>query len=115
MGAHGLGYGMSSLSELQHKISPSDIPALLELHIRSDLRTGTEFALASQCGSAIGPVRESALARKIGFLDAEDILTLIKAFPGCSHEEQEWADSTKTELHDRWKAEIARTNGLMKK
>lgn len=56
----------------------------IRLHIRSDLRTGTQFALASQCGSAIGPMRESALARKTGFLDADDILTLIKVFPGCS-------------------------------
>ena len=41
---------------------------------------GVEFALASQCESAINPIHEAVVQHKMVSLDAEDTMRLIEDF-----------------------------------
>src|SRR5439155_26415839 len=74
MGAHGIGYGTRSLAQLSRRLSPADIPTVISLAADEDLSVGVQFALASQCESAIVPVREAAIQHKMDFLAASDTM-----------------------------------------
>src|SRR5438105_3200616 len=71
LGAHGMGYNTRSLWQLSKRLTPDDIPVLLSLADRnSGITVGAQFGLASQCGSAIVPVRDAATQHKLMSLDA---------------------------------------------
>src|SRR5215467_10513508 len=100
LGAHGMGYNTPSLWQLSKKLTPCDIPVLISLASgNSEVRVGAEFALASQCGAAIEPVRVAA-ARSSRFMDliAEDTLQLISEFEGCSPEIREQASAARADI-----------------
>jgi hypothetical protein len=101
LGAHlTLGYNEDSLWQLSKKLSSADIPILISLASGdSDLRVGAQFALASQCGAAITPVRATA-AKSMRFLDlsANDTLQLMSEFDGCSPEVREQASAARADL-----------------
>jgi len=98
LGAHGMGYNSWSLSQLSRRLNPADIPALISLLADGNLRVGVQFALASQCGAAILPVREAAILQQMNFLDASDTLSLISDFAGCAPEAQKKALETRADL-----------------
>jgi len=99
LGAHGMGYNDHSLIELSQAVGPDDIPSLISLMDNQVLRVGAQFALASQCGAAIEPVRETAAQnQKFSMLDADDILDLIAGFEGCTEEMRTQARETRTEV-----------------
>src|SRR5215471_98859 len=100
LGAHGMGYNTHSLWQLSKKLTPGDIPVLISLASGdSELRVGAQFALASQCGAAIEPVRVAA-ERNSRFMDlsAEDTLQLISEFEGCSPEIREQASAARADI-----------------
>jgi hypothetical protein len=98
LGAHGMGYGEKSLSELSNRVKPADIPVLVEMLDERRMRVGVSFALASQCGAAIIFTRESAVQHKMSFLEAQDVMDLISNFAGCSGEARQHATEMRTEL-----------------
>ena len=98
LGAHGMGYNSRSLEELSRKLTPADIPTLIGLVGDTKMMVGAEFALASQCGAAIEPVRKAAVERKMGFLEAEEVMDLIAGFSRCRPEIQQRASSSRDEL-----------------
>jgi hypothetical protein len=98
LGAHGMGYSGQSLIELSRKLTPADIPALMPLVSDRELRTGVQFALASQCEPAIAPVREAAAQRRMDFLDAFGVMELISGFDGCTPRARERARAAQVEL-----------------
>src|ERR1700730_3815957 len=65
LGAHGMGYNNQSLNTLSQKLTPGDIPTLIDLLADKHFTVGVQFALASQCEAAIIPVREAAIHRKM--------------------------------------------------
>ena len=93
-----MGYSGQSLIELSKKLTPADIPALMPLVSDRELRTGVQFALASQCEPAIAPVREAAAQHRIDFLDASDVMELISGFEGCTLRARERARAAQVEL-----------------
>jgi len=100
LGAHGMGYNTRSLWQLSKRLTPDDIPVLLSLGGRnSGIAVGAQFGLASQCGSAIVPVRDAATQHKLMSLDAEDTLLLISEFEGCSPDVRSAASAAEAELH----------------
>jgi len=108
LGAHGMGYNDQSLNTLSQKLTPADIPTLIDLVADKDLRVGVQFALASQCEAAIIPVREAAVQHKMLFLDAEDAMRLIEDFAVCTPETQQKASATRFEVHMLGEAEQRR-------
>jgi hypothetical protein len=68
LGAHGLGYSSQSLNTLSRKLTPTDVPTLIDLAADKDLRVGVEFALASQCEAALIPVRGAVIQHQMSFL-----------------------------------------------
>src|SRR5260370_42447149 len=84
LGAHGIGYNNQSHNTLSQKLTPGDVPTLIDLLADKDVRVGVQFALASQCGAAIIPVREAVIQHKMPFLDAEDVMRLIEDFTVCT-------------------------------
>src|SRR5690349_4453953 len=56
LGAHGMGYNNQSLNTLSQKLTPADIPTLVDLLADKNLPVGVQFALASQCEAAVIPV-----------------------------------------------------------
>jgi hypothetical protein len=80
LGAHGMGYNDQSLNTLSQKLTPADIPVLIDLLSDKDLRVGIQFGLASQCEASLFPVRHAALGHKMPFLDAEDTMRLVESF-----------------------------------
>jgi hypothetical protein len=98
LGAHGMGYGESSLHELATRIQPDDVPALIELHSARHLRTGVAFALASQCEAAIEPTRQAAIQHKMPFFEAQEVMDLIAGFEACSADSKEKAAAMRSEL-----------------
>jgi hypothetical protein len=98
LGAHGMGYGDRSLNELAHQLTPEDVPVLIDLLTDQHLRTGVNFALASQCAASIEPTRDAAILHKIKFYEAQEILDLIAGFAGCSPDAKEKAATMRTEL-----------------
>ncbi len=115
LGAHGIGYGERSLVELSGNILPADIPLLISLLSDRGLRTGIEFALASQCEPAILPVREAAIQHKLDFLAAQDVMDLIAHFRACSPETQAHAIAMRSELDGLRDADYAKTEEESKK
>jgi len=99
LGAHGLGYNEQSMEALSRKLSPSDIPILVNLLADIDLHVGAQFALASQCEAAILPVRDAAADHKMSFLDADDTMNLIENFSRCSPETHQKATAMRSEIH----------------
>jgi hypothetical protein len=98
LGAHGMGYSGQSLIELSRKLTPADIPALMSLVSDRELRTGVQFALASQCEPAIAPVREAAAQHRMDFLDASGVMDLISGFEGCTLRARERARAAQAEI-----------------
>ncbi len=99
LGAHGMGYGSQSLNTLSRKLTPADIPPLMDLVSAKDLHVGVQFALASQCEAALSPVRTAVIERKMFFLDAEDVMRLIENFAACSPETQRRSSAMRSEIH----------------
>jgi hypothetical protein len=99
LGAHGLGYNDESLRTLSERLTPEDIPALIELLADKDLRVGVQFALASQCEAAIIPVRQATAEHKLTFFEAEDTMRLIEEFSTCTAATRQVASATRLELH----------------
>jgi hypothetical protein len=108
LGAHGLGYGETSLHELATRIQPDDIPGLIELHSHKYWRTGATFALASQCQASIEPTRDAAIQHKIPFFEAQEVMDLIAGFEGCSPDAKEKATAMRSELSALSDAEQAK-------
>jgi hypothetical protein len=98
-GAHGMGYNDQSQKTLSEKLTPADIPTLIDLLAGKQLLTGVEFALSSQCEAAIIPVREAAVQRKMSFFDAEDTMRLIEDFTVCTPAIHERAAAMRSEIH----------------
>ena len=98
LGAHGMGYGETSLHELGTRIQPDDIPGLIELHSHKHWRTGATFALASQCRASIEPTRDAAIQHKMPFFEAQEVMNLIAGFEGCSPDAKEKATAMRSEL-----------------
>src|SRR5205814_10361350 len=74
-----------------------------------DLSVGVQFALASQCESAIVPVREAAIQHKMDFLAASDTMDLIATFSGCSPAARNRAAEMHADLDKLRDEEYART------
>jgi hypothetical protein len=87
------------MEALAGKLSPSDIPILVNSLADVDLHVGAQFALASQCEAAIVPVRDAAADHKMSFLDAEDTMNLIENFTVCSPETRQRATTMRSEIH----------------
>jgi hypothetical protein len=98
LGAHGMGYGETSLHEFTTRIQPDDIPSLIELHSHRHWRTAATFALASQCQASIEPTRDAAMQRKLQFFEAQEVMDLIAGFAGCSPDAKEKATAMRSEL-----------------
>jgi len=94
-----MGYNLDSMEQLSRKLQPQDIPVLMVMLKQTDMRTGSEFGLASQCEAAISPVRVAAANDELLLLtDGEDIMSLIADFSGCSPAAQQHAAQVQTEL-----------------
>ena len=103
LGAHGMGYNTQSLRQLSKRLTPADIPVLMNLASGdSDMRVGAQFGLASQCGPSLSAVREAVHSSPVNrwFLDlsAEDTLQLILDFEGCTPEVRHQASDALAEL-----------------
>ena len=108
LGAHGMGYNSQSQNTFSQKLTPGDIPTLIDLVADKNLCVGAQFALASQCAAAIIPVREAVVQHKMPFLDAEDTLRLIEDFAVCPPETQQRAAAMRSEIHSLGEAEQRR-------
>jgi hypothetical protein len=115
LGAHGLGYGERSLEELSRKLQPADIPGLISLASDRELRTGVQFALASQCEPAIPAVRDAAAGRRMDFLDASDTLRLISGYGKCSAVAHQRARDTMAEIESLRRTDQAQTMASIKR
>jgi len=98
MGAHGLGYSDRSLTELSKKLTPADVPEVLTLLKDRTLSVGVQFALASQCGASIAPVREAVKQHQMDFTDASDVMYLVASSAGCPSAAKTEARTAKTEI-----------------
>ena len=99
LGAHGMGYNDQSLNSFSQKLTPADIPVLIDLLSDKDLRIGIQFGLASQCEAALFPVRHAALDHKMPFFDAEDTMRLVETFAGCAAKVKQEAAAMRSEIH----------------
>jgi hypothetical protein len=108
LGAHGIGYNAESQNALSRKLTPADVPLLIDLAADKNLHVGVQFALSSQCEAAIIPVREAVIQRKMLFLDAEDVMRLIEDFSVCTPETQHRASAVRSEIHSLGEAEQTR-------
>lgn len=110
LGAHGMGYNTQSLWQLSKRLTPADIPVLISLASGDgDIRVGAQFALASQCGAAVGPISD-AVADNTHFREfsADDTLQLISDFEGCSPEVRQRATAARDDVHRQIEAEHER-------
>ena len=103
-----MGYGNRSLNTLSQKLTPTDVPTLIALAADKDLHLGVQFALASQCGAALIPVREAVIQHKMPFLDAEEVMGLIEDFAVCKPETQQRSSAMRSEIHSLGEAEQRR-------
>jgi hypothetical protein len=103
-----MGYNNQSMNTLSQKLTPADIPTLIDFLAEKHLPVGVQFALASQCEAAIIPVREAAVQHKMSFLDAEDAMRLIEDFDACTPETHQRASTVRSELHPLGDAEQRR-------
>jgi hypothetical protein len=108
LGAHGMGYNEQSLNILSQKLTPIDIPTLIDLLADKGLIVGVQFALASQCEAAIIPVREAVVEDKMSSLDAEDAMRLIEDGAVCTPETRRRASAMRSEIHSLGEAEQGR-------
>jgi len=108
LGAHGFGYSSNSLSTLSRKLSPADVPTLIDLATDKDLHVGVQFALASQCEATLIPVRAAVIQHKMSVLDAEDVMRLIEGCAICSPETQQASSAMRSEIHSLGEAEQRR-------
>jgi hypothetical protein len=108
LGAHGLGYGERSLEELSRTLKPADIPDIVSLASDRELRTGVQFALASQCEPAVPAVREAAAGRRMDFLDASDTLRVLSGYGQCSPAARQRARDAISEIDALRQADQAR-------
>ena len=108
LGAHGLGYNDRSLAELSRKLAPSDVSDILSLLKDRSLSVGVQFALASQCGASIAPVREAVKQHQMDFLDASDVMDLVVSFAGCPSAARTEARIAKKEIDQLQQDEQAR-------
>lgn len=99
LGAHGMGYNDQSLNTLSQKLTPADMPVLIDLLSDKDLRIGIQFGLASQCEAALFPVRDAALGHKMPFLDADDTMRLVESFASCQAKVKQEAAAMRSEIH----------------
>lgn len=113
MGAHGLGYGQRSMSELARRLNPADVPGLIAL-LDDKTRTaanGATFALASQCAAAIEPVTARVRAPNVElprFEQARETLERIAGNLSCSDAARERARVAAAEVTLAEKAAYAR-------
>ena len=114
LGAHGMGYNDRSLRELSQKLSPADVPTVITLLVDRKIRVGAQFALASQCGPSILPVREATKRHEMDFVDAADVMDLIASYEGCPVEAREKAHAVRAELEALSKERQARIAGEAK-
>ncbi len=104
-----MGYSSQSLNTLSQKLTPTDVPTLIDLAADHDLHVGVQFALASQCEAALIPVREAVMQHKVRFLDAEDVMGLIEEFGVCTPETQQRSSAMRSEIHSIGEAEQRRS------
>ena len=103
-----MGYSRQSLTTLSQKLTPIDVPTLIDLANDQDLHIGVQFALASQCEAALIPVREAAMQHKVPFLDAEEVVGLIEDFGACTPETHQKSSAMRSEIHSLGEAEQRR-------
>jgi len=108
LGAHGMGYNDQSLNILSQKLTPADIPVLIDLLPDKELRTGLQFGLASQCDAALLPVRDAAQDHKMPFFDAEETMRLVESFAGCTAKAKQGAAAMRFEIHSLSEADHRR-------
>jgi hypothetical protein len=108
LGAHGFGYNSNSLNQLSRKLTPADVPVLIDLVADKDLHVGGQFALASQCEAALIPVRAAAIQHKMSFLDAEEVMRLIEDCAVCRPETQQASSAMRSEVHSLGEVEQRR-------
>ena len=108
LGAHGMGYNSQSLNRLAQKLTPADVPNLIELAADKDLYVGVQFALASQCDAALIPVWEAVIQHKMPGLDAEDVMRLIEDFAACTPETRQKSSAMRSEIRSLGEVEQTR-------
>ena len=109
LGAHGMGYNTRSMETLSKRLSADDIPVLIILASRAnDVSVGAQFALAAQCDPAIPAVHDAAVRHQIDFLSAEDTLSLVAGFEGCSQDSRAKASAMQETLRQVNAEESAR-------
>jgi hypothetical protein len=94
-----MGYNDQSLNTLFQKLTPADIPVLIDLLPDKDLHIGIQFGLASQCEAALSTVRDAALDHRMPFLDAEDTMRLVEDFAVCTAKAKQGAAAMRSEIH----------------
>jgi hypothetical protein len=108
LGAHGFGYSSNSLKTLSRRLTPADVPTLIDLAADKDLHVGVQFALASQCEATLSPVRAAVIQHKMSFLDAEEVLRLMEDSDVCRPETQQASSAMRSEIHSQGEAEQRR-------
>ena len=108
LGAHGIGYSSQSLTTLSRKLTPTDVPTLIDLAGDKDLHVGVQVALASQCEAALIPVLAAVIQHKMSFPDAEEVMRLIEHFAVCTPEAQRASSAMRSEIHSLSEAEHRR-------
>ena len=103
-----MGYNDQSLNTLSQKLTPADIPVLIDLLADKDLRVGIQFGLASQCESALFAVRDAAVNHRMLFFDAEDTMRLVENFDACTTRAKQGAVAMRSEIHSLSEAEHRR-------
>ena len=103
-----MGYNDQSLNTLSQKLTPADIPVLIDLLADKDLRVGIQFGLASQCGAGLFAVRDAAVNHRMLFFDAEDTMRLIENFAACTTRAKQGAAAMRSEIHSLSEAEHRR-------
>jgi hypothetical protein len=108
LGAHGIGYSSQSLHTLSRKLTPTDVPTLIDLAGDKDLHVGVQVALASQCEAALIPVRGAVIQHKMSFPNAEEVMRMIEDFAVCTPEAQRASSAMRFEIHSLGEAEQRR-------
>lgn len=103
-----MGYSSQSLNQLAQKLTPADVPTLIEIAADKDLYVGVQFALASRCDAALIPVREAVIQHKMRGLDAEDVMRLIEGFAVCTPETRQKSSSMRSEIRSLGEVEQRR-------
>jgi hypothetical protein len=103
-----MGYSTQSLNTLSHKLTPTDVPTLIDLATDRDVHVGVQFALASQCEAALIPVRDAVAQHKLPSQDAEEVMDLIENFGVCRPETQQKSSAVRSEIRSMGQAEQRR-------